>query len=309
MTQGWGNGPAGMSRNNWWCGSNEIYGFLGFSLPLEGGCGYSYNSFLSTFRDMKNTYGATFVRIYLPVCTQTSFWVNMVRAAKDTSLAVIPMIFWDFQQNDQKMNAAENAFMGVFTDATVGSIAPYIIHSVAFGDELGEEGNYWVSLMQSFKSRLAQYSIPISITDDWDRSVYKSGNGLSSFGNQINSIDGNTQAHVMPYYHASQAADAYHFWPYFLQQLQFLTNNNMKRPIFITQTCWAYNQAGHQRGMDDSADTMANYIQYWTTINSNCQTFASMKIGWFFHSYQGEPGFDLIGSNGKPVFNFVPTKC
>jgi len=210
----------------------------------------------------------------------------MIKAARDTSLAVIPMIFWDFQQNDQKMNAAENALMGVFTNSEVGSIAPYIIHSVAFGDELGEEGNYWVPLLQSFKTRLAQYSVPISITDDWDRAVFKNGNSLSSFGSQVNSISDLTQAHIMPYYHPGQVTDTSNFWPYFLQQLQFLNNNNMKRPILISQTLWAYNQNGHTRGQHDEADTMSNYIQYWNTINNNCQTFADMKIGWFFSFVQ-----------------------
>jgi len=233
----------------------------------------------------------------------------MIKAARDTSLALIPMIFWDFQENDSVMNDAENAFMGVFTNSEVGSIAPYIIHSVAFGDELGEEGNYWVSKMQSFKSQLAPYKIPIAITDDWDRSVYKNGNALSSFGNQVMGISDLTQAHVMPFYHPDQNPDAYHFWNYFLEQLQFFVNNNAKRPIMVSQTLWAYNQNGHTRGSHDDADTLSNYIQYWNTINNNCQIFSSMKIGWFFHSYQGEPGLDLIGDNGSPVFNFVPKKC
>jgi hypothetical protein len=37
------------------------------------------------------------------------------------------------------MHASEDAFMGVFSDPEVGSIATYVVHSVAFGDELGTE--------------------------------------------------------------------------------------------------------------------------------------------------------------------------
>jgi len=309
MSREWGSGPNGTPLKDWWCDSNSLYGFLGFSLPLEDGCGaYSYDNFLKEFKIMKQTYGATFVRVYLPVCRQTSFWVNMVKAARDTSLALIPMIFWDFQQNDPIMQEAENAFLGIFSNSEVGNISSYIVHSVAFGDELGEEGNYWVSRMKSFKQQLAKFNVPITITDDWDRSVYKNGNGLSSFGNQTNDLSDLTQAHVQPFYHPDNAVDAYHFWDYFLQQLQFLVKNN-KRPIFVSQTLWAYNQNGHTRGKHDEADNMDNYMQYWNTMNNNCAIFASMKIGWFFHSYQGEPGLDLIGSNGQPVFNFVPKKC
>jgi len=309
LTRAWGSGPNGTSLQQWWCGSDTLYGFLGFSYPVEDDCGgYSYNSFLNDFRNMKNKFGATFVRLYLPVCRETSFWVNMVKAARDASVALIPQIFWDWQQNDNVMNAAENAFMGVFNDKEVGQIASYIIHSVAFGDELGEQGDYWLSRMRDFKAKLMQHNVPITMTDDWDRDIYKSGNQLSNFGKQVNELSNLTNAHVMPYYHPDPCPDAYHFWPYFTQQLQFLVANN-KRPIFISQTLWAYNKDGHQRGEHDEADNMDNYQKYWNTINDNCETFASMKIAWFFHTYKGEPGLDLVNGNGDPVFNYVPRKC
>ncbi len=35
------------------------------------------------------------------------------QAARDTSMALIPMIFWDWQQNDPVMHAAENALLGL----------------------------------------------------------------------------------------------------------------------------------------------------------------------------------------------------
>lgn len=119
----------------------------------------------------------------------------MVKAARDTSMAIIPMIFWDWQQNDAVMTKAENALLDVFTNAEVGQIAPYIIHSVAFGDELGEQGTYWLAKMKDFKGKLVKYSVPLTMTDDWDRDVYKSGSGLSSFGKQANDLCDLTNAH------------------------------------------------------------------------------------------------------------------
>jgi len=310
LTRGWGTGPNGLSRQDWWCGSDAYSGFLGFSYPTEDDCsGYSYDSFLADFQKQKTNYGATFVRIYLPVCRQTSFWVNLVKACRDSSLALIPMIFWDWQQNDQVMYEAENAFLGVFSDSEVGSIAPYIIHSVEFGDELGEQGDYWIPLMQDFKNKLAKYQIPITISDDWDRDVYQDGNGgLSDFGKQVNDLSDMTHEHDQPFYHPDVVIDAFHFWDYFLAQMQFLVNNN-KRPIFISQTLWAYNKDGHQRGEHDEADTMPNYINYFNTINDNCQTIKSMNVSWFFHTWFGEPGLDLIGGDGQPVYPFVPKFC
>jgi len=286
-----------------------MYGFLGFSYPMEDDCNaYTYNGFVSEFNNMKSKFGASFVRVYLPVCATTAFWVNLVKASRDTSMGLIPMIFWDWGQNDPVMTKAENAFLGVFNNSEVGKIAPYVIHSVAFGDELGEQGNYWLSKMKDFKAKLTPYGVPLTITDDWDRDVYKSGNGLSSFGKQVNDLSDLTHAHVMPFYHPDPCPDAYHFWPYFLQQLQFLVANN-KRPILISQTLWAYNKDGHQRGKHDEADNMDNYQEYWNTINNNCTTFSSMKIGWFIHTYKGEPGTDFVNNNGNPVFPFTVKKC
>jgi len=310
LTKPWGTGPNGAPLSQWWCPADAYYGFLGFSYPVEDGCGgYSYNSFLADFKNMKAKFGASIIRAYLPTCSDTAFWVNMIKAARDANMAIIPMVFWDWQQNDPVMTKAENGLLGVFNNSEVGSIAPYIIQSVAFGDELGEQGSYWLSRMKDFKAKLSKYGVPLSMTDDWDRAIYKTGNGLSSFGNQTNDLSDLTHAHVMPYYHPSASIpDAFHFWNYFLAQLQFL-EKFLKRPIFVSQTLWAYSKSGHQRGSYDDADNMENYQEYWNTINDNCQTFATMKIGWFIHSYKGEPGLDMVNSNGNPVFNFMPKKC
>jgi len=304
----WGQGPNGMPRDQWWCSTFDS--FLGFSYPVEDdNCNdYTYQGFKDDFQRQKTLYNATFVRLYLPVCRQTSFWVNMIKAARDTSMALIPMIFWDWQQNDPVMDAAENAFLGVFNDPQVGSIATYIVHSVAFGDELGEQGNYWLSDMSNFKAKLAKYQVPITISDDWDRSVYQTGHGLTSFGQQVNALSDLTQAHIQPYYHPSVVMNATYMWPYFSTWLKNLVTNN-KHPVLVSQTMWAYNKNGHQRGEYDQYDNMANYQLYWNTLNDNCDTFKSLQVGWFFHTWFGEPGFDIIGSNGNPVFNWKPKFC
>jgi len=311
MSRGWNGGPpAGTSRNDWWCGNSTLYGFLGFSYPVEDDdCGdYSYNGFKNDFSKQKSMYNASFVRFYLPVCKQTSFWVNAIKAARDANMGLIVMIWWDWGQNDPAMTAAENAFLGVFSDNEVGPIAQYIVHSVEFGDELGEEGNYWLSRMQTFKTKLAAHNIPLTITDDWDRGVYQSNGGLSSFGKQVNDLSDQTHAHIQPFYHPNVVVDAFSFWNYFQQQMNFLAKN-LKRPIFVSQTMWAYNKDGHQRGGHDEADNMQNYQQYFATLDKECTTFKNLQIGWFFHTWFGEPGFDIIGQNGQPVCNWKPTFC
>lgn len=52
---------------------------------------------------------------------------------------------------------------------------------------------------------------------------------------------------MQPYYHPDVVVNAYDMWPYFTTQLKNLVANN-KHPVFVSQTMWAYNEDGHQRG-------------------------------------------------------------
>eukprot|EP00026_Physarum_polycephalum_P012907 Phypoly_transcript_13255.p1 GENE.Phypoly_transcript_13255~~Phypoly_transcript_13255.p1 ORF type:complete len:353 (-),score=30.86 Phypoly_transcript_13255:19-1014(-) len=307
--RGWGEGPHhGLHRNDWWC--STFYSFLGFTYSMEGStcADYSYARFKSDFQAQKEEYNATFVRIYLFNCTETRPWVEMVAAARDTSVALIPMIFWDWGQNDPIMHGAENAFMGVFDDPEVGPIVPYVVHSVAFGDELGEQPDYWVRPMNDFKKKLAKYKIPIAISDDWDRPVYQTGSGLTDFGKKINALDDLTQAHIQPYYHPDDVRNVTYLWPYYQTQLNNLVANN-KHPVIVSQTMWSYNQDGRIRGEYDQYDNMENYQLYWNTLNANCATFKHLKVGWFFYVWQQEPGFSLITPNGTAIWDWQPKFC
>jgi len=306
---GWGYGPRhGLPRNQWWCSTFDS--FLGFTYSMEGSkCSdYDYERFKSDFLRQKVEYNATFVRIYLFNCTEIRPWVDMVAAARDTSMALIPMIFWDWEQNDPIMYGSENAFLGVLSDPHVGPIVPYIVHSVAFGDELGEQDDYWLQPMSDFKEKLARYSIPLAISDDWDRDVYQTGSGLTDFGKKVNDLDDLTQAHIQPYYHPDVVRNASDFWPYYQTQLNNLVTNN-KHPVIVSQTMWSYNQDGRIRGEYDQYDNMENYQLWWNTFNANCATFKRLQVGWFFYVWQEEPGFNIISDEGTPVFDWKPKFC
>eukprot|EP01117_Protostelium_nocturnum_P009675 TRINITY_DN3457_c0_g2_i3.p1 TRINITY_DN3457_c0_g2~~TRINITY_DN3457_c0_g2_i3.p1 ORF type:complete len:283 (-),score=67.74 TRINITY_DN3457_c0_g2_i3:49-897(-) len=271
----------------------------------------SYNKLKSDFANMKSRFGATFVRIYLPTCRSTKIWKNLVKAGRDTNMAIVPMIFWDWGPNNNLMYQAENALLGVFQDSEVGKIASYVIHSVAFGDELGEQGDYWLPLMKEFKGKLSQYGVPLTMSDDWDRDIFRNGNGLTDFGKKVNALSDLTHVHIMPYYHPWVCPNAYSFWNYFQNQIGSLLANKNKRPIMISQTLWASDASGHGRGGHEEARNMDNFKQYWNTINDNCQYFKNVRVGWFIHAYSdaGEPGFGMLDWNGNPKYNFKPKFC
>ncbi len=62
--------------DQWWCPTSMAYGFQGFSYPLENGnCSAWENGYEAMYRDfkqMKRDFGATIIRMYYPVCTNSA---------------------------------------------------------------------------------------------------------------------------------------------------------------------------------------------------------------------------------------------
>ena len=89
-----------VSRSQWWCPQSEMYGFMGFSYPLEvPDCNdytNSYDKFNTDFAKMKKDFGATMVRIYAPECRKSSLWENLLRAAVKNNMGLIPQVWWGF---------------------------------------------------------------------------------------------------------------------------------------------------------------------------------------------------------------------
>jgi len=300
-----------MDRNDWWCGNDRMYGFLGFSYPMEEGCGSStsYDRISKDMQRMKKDYGATFVRTYLTTCRDVSVYKNLVKAGRDNNMGVIPMLFWDFGPNDKLMKQAENALLAVFQDAEVGKFAPYVIHSVAFGDELGEEGQYWMKPFNDLKAKLAKYGVPLTISDDWDRGEYKSGNSLSNWGKQVRDAVALTHVHIQGYYHPGAVPNARAHFNYLKGQVNFMKNNNIKRPYIISQTLWTSGKGGHAfRG---NVDNMDNFSAFWNDMQNNCQYFKQEKVSYFFHAWSdgGEAPLGLLKNNGQAKISFRPQRC
>lgn len=59
----------GTPRSDWWCPADQLYGFMGFSYPLEDpDCDAESNSFKQINADFKKmkAMGASLVRVYAP---------------------------------------------------------------------------------------------------------------------------------------------------------------------------------------------------------------------------------------------------
>ncbi len=89
-----------VSRSEWWCPQSEMYGFMGFSYPLEvSDCSDHTNSYAAIdadFARMKKDFGASIVRVYAPECRDASIWKNLLKAAVNNNMGVITQVWWGF---------------------------------------------------------------------------------------------------------------------------------------------------------------------------------------------------------------------
>lgn len=98
-----------LSRANWWCDSSLLYGFLGFSYPVEAAdCSDPTNGYAAISADMATmkSFGATMVRVYAPECRDISIWENLLQAGMDNGMGVIPMVWWGFLSDVSRFSFA-----------------------------------------------------------------------------------------------------------------------------------------------------------------------------------------------------------
>ncbi|KAF8510114.1 hypothetical protein BU17DRAFT_77739 [Hysterangium stoloniferum] len=317
------NKPSG-SRASWWCPPEQQYGFMGFSYPLEADdCGDPSNSFSkinADFKRMKSQFGATMVRIYAPQCRDASIWRNLLHAGIANNMAVLPQVWWGFESNQNLWKLTAQSIRSVLSDPTLGPVAPYVFHSIAFGSEpIGDsvDGGYdhFIADLKAFKASVAQYGIPVTISEDWDRpGIMSKSNwgGLGPVGQKIAPVIDVVHAHIMPYYHADRFPSANNVWPYFESYIPFLQANLPGKPIFISQTLWSSTADGsHNRGFGNPGENMANFKSYWNTIQSQCEYFKQHRVGWFVHTYDDsqESGLGMIDDSGDAKMNFNPSRC
>lgn len=303
-----------MTRDQWWCPQSQAYGFQGFSYPLENGdCSSSDNSFAQMDKDfaqMKRDFGASIVRMYYPVCTQKSVFANALDAAKKNNMGVIFQVWTNFGGGDV-WKQSQQAIYDVLDDPKYKAIAPYVVHSAEFGSEPvgdGMDGDNLVTDLGKFRDHLNGHSIPVGISEDWDRPGSMSSNDGKSLGPTGQGVKQNSNVahiHPMPFYHFNgNEADG---WAYIQKATQFVLDN-VKLPTMISETQWAWGNTDHYPNHKDTG--VAQYTRYWKTFDDNCEWFRTKNVGWFLHAWRGEDKFDMVKPDGSYVIpNWKPRKC
>ncbi|GAA5882838.1 hypothetical protein JCM16303_002487 [Sporobolomyces ruberrimus] len=317
-TGGFTNGSVpNVTRDEWWCEDKEIYGFLGFSYPLEiSDCSDPSNEYPKIKADlerMQSEFGATFVRPYGVECRQVSIWENLVKACVEIGMGLIVQVWWGFQDDQNLWRTGQESIYDLFENSSYADIAPYIVYSASFGSEpVGDwvDGDEFVPDLASFRLKMNSFGVPVGISEDWDRpDRMKTNSAVSGIGSEVLNNTDVAQLHVMPYYHPDEVPTIDGAWDYIKQQVEW-ARETLKQPVM---TMWSSQQGGsHGRGSHDDQSTIENYEQYWNAFNSNCEFFKKSETGYFVHTYDDsmEPYFGMIDSDGKTkIDGWKPKRC
>ncbi|KAM0752462.1 hypothetical protein T439DRAFT_355307 [Meredithblackwellia eburnea MCA 4105] len=318
------SGTPSISRDDWWCDSDLMYGFMGWSYPLESSdCSDLSNGYAKINQDLAamKARGASMVRIYAPECRQLSVWENLVKACIQNNLGLIPMVWWGFSGNQNLWKTGQSNIYSLFTTSQYASIAPYVVHSASFGSEpIGDQvdggATQFVSDLQNFKAKMNGWGISVGISEDWDRTqdgmaMNTSSGALGPVGLLVQANTDIVHAHVMPYYHPDETPYVTDALPYTKSYLAWL-QANVQQPILITETMWASTMGFHARGYMDEQIGMGSFQQYWKGFAASCSMWKQYKAGWVFHTFQDtfEPGFGLLTIDNQPKISpFKPTTC
>ncbi|KAL8791308.1 MAG: hypothetical protein Q9195_005927 [Heterodermia aff. obscurata] len=260
---------------------------------------------------MKKDFGATMVRVYAPECRESSVWENLLKAAVNNNMGVIPQVWWGFEDDQTLWKKTQSSIYSVMTSSKYGAIAPYVFHSAEFGSEPigdGVDGDNFINDLASFRSKMKSYGIPVAISEDWDRPGTMSssdGSSLGPVGKQVKANSDMVHGHAMPFYHGKNVAQS---WDYIEGQIKWY-RKNVGLPAFITESQWASATGGdHGSGVGDVGH--AQYSTYWHNFDNNCELFKQYQTGWFLHAWAMESTFDMVKDDGSyEIPNWKPRRC
>jgi len=308
-----------MSRSDWWCPYDSFYGWLGYVRDLKGEtCDdpvYSLPRLQSDFRKMSAD-GAKMVRIYGPICGDTSVWNNIVQAAAENNLGVLGIVWHGYDDAEiAGWRQREDSLLKVLRE---NPLAPYVIHSVSFGSEplfSWSISDIYVDEFNKLKAELADMGIPITVSEmkyGYDQAPEETANAVKKGIDFIS-------AHIMPYY--GNCKDAADEWGSITSDIEAYQAMIPGKNMMITQNPWGSDHNGRDRGSNCNGDIWHDVSveaanTYWNLWTSNCAYFKNKKIGWFAHTFNtdSEANFGIYGeySEQDPYphkIDFNPGTC
>jgi hypothetical protein len=93
--------PPPMSRSEWWCAQDMFYGFLGFSYAFQyTNMDFDVATISKDMVRMKQEFGATMIRMYIPESYTTELWENVIQAAIENNMGIVTQVAFPISGND-----------------------------------------------------------------------------------------------------------------------------------------------------------------------------------------------------------------
>lgn len=93
--------PPPMSRSDWWCSQDMFYGFLGFSYAFQyTNMDFDVSTISKDMVRMKQEFGATMIRMYIPESYTMELWENVIQAAILNNMGVVLQVAFPISGND-----------------------------------------------------------------------------------------------------------------------------------------------------------------------------------------------------------------
>jgi exo-beta-1,3-glucanase (GH17 family) len=267
----------------------NMHAFAGFVYAVSS-CP-SKSKAASDFANMKKMGART--AITFDICQgqdQQTFYGNMIAAAQQAGIMIIPLIPTLSTNIDGNMNAIVNA-----VKANPGPVL-----AVALGDEplfdndFGNVGNV-VSHINTIKSSLSSHGIPVSISDmayGWQQA-----GDISSLANAVDFFMMNN----FPYF-AGNAGNGDNAWGAFKNDISYFQKISQGKPLLVTQTGWPSNK--NEFPSQSATASVAMEQKFFQLLNSHCADFFKPNnIGWMWRSYDDSiTGWGVLDGSGNQKF-------
>ena len=90
-----------LSRSEWWCPQDMFYGFLGFSYAFQyTNMDFDIATISADMVRMKQEFGATMIRMYIPESYTTELWENVIQAAIENNMGIVTQVAFPISGND-----------------------------------------------------------------------------------------------------------------------------------------------------------------------------------------------------------------
>lgn len=288
--------PTKFAVKDWWCPIENEYAFMGFSYGVNG-CP-SKSSMTSSFKQMKNSYGARYVRMYA-TCDRAGFYDDIVDAAYEAGLGIYALVWFGFDGSD----AYKGRLNKLLDTVKSNKRAPYVIRTLTIGSEAMYDNaispNNLVSTINSVKGQVSKYGIQVSTSD--------MANEYNQHGNVLSAVD-HVELNVLPFFSGAATTGSR------ANPLSEVNSVGKSKKIFVTQTGWPSNQNVWKANSRGAVASTSSEKQYFDLLDDMCATFKKGPhggIGWFAHIWEDDdlPGWGIV-HGGKAKFDFnARTKC